>query len=328
MAYTQQVSMRDIWPNETLDFTPWLAQNLDLLGKAIGMELSLIQTEASGWSGYLDILAEAIGQGKVAIENQIEPSDNDHFARLIGYAADCDADILVWVAPHFWEYHQRQLGWLKEAMDGKKEIYAVVASLAPDGDLRPVNSRPDDPRFRAVFSSIDLHNNWSKAPILTPEEQANLPQKRRAFFQRLLTDLRRNRSMDTTDLQIGRSLSFPSGFSGITYNASFEWSKPFVFLWIYVGDRGESTRIYDALSEFQTELLHNLPDLQFDVIGQHGGWHQVSLGITRDGHLGDSDETLNDIRDWMSENIVKLRHAVQPTLEKVMEEFQKDTTRE
>ena len=123
--------MRDIWPNETLDFTPWLAQNLDLLGKAIGMDLLLIQTEASGWSGYLDILAEAAGKGKVAIENQIEPSDNDHFARLIGYAADCDADILVWVTPHFWEYHQRQLGWLKKAMDGRKEIYAVCCKSRP-----------------------------------------------------------------------------------------------------------------------------------------------------------------------------------------------------
>lgn len=36
MASTQQVSMRDIWPNETLDFTPWLAENLHLLGEAIG----------------------------------------------------------------------------------------------------------------------------------------------------------------------------------------------------------------------------------------------------------------------------------------------------
>ena len=39
---TGHVSLRDIWPNETLDFTPWLANNLHLLGEAIGMKLSLI----------------------------------------------------------------------------------------------------------------------------------------------------------------------------------------------------------------------------------------------------------------------------------------------
>lgn len=155
-----------------------------------------------------------------------------------------------------------------------------------------------------------------------------MPQKRQAFFQRLLIDLRGSRSTDTTAAQVGRSLSFPSGFSGITYNARFEWSKPFVFLWIYVDSRAESGRIFDALSEHRLELERELPEIQFDVIGQHGGWHRVSLGMTRDGHLGDSDETLDEIRDWMSENIVKLRHAVQPTLEKVMEGFQKGATGE
>ena len=318
---TGHVSLRDIWLNETLDFTPWLAENLHLLGKAIGMELSLIQTEASGWSGYLDILAEATGKGKVAIENQIEPSDNDHFARLIGYAADCNADVLVWVAPHFWEYHQRQLGWLKEAMDGKKEIYAVVASLAPDGDLRSVNSHPDAPGFHAVFSSIDLHNNWSKAPVLTPEEQANLPQKRQAFFQRLLRDLREQGFTDRMAPRAGRSQSFASDFPGIAYNAGFEWSKPFVFLSIYLGSRAESGRIFDALSEYRLELERELPDLQFDVIGQHGGWRRSSVGMTRDGHIGDPDEALDEIKDWMCENIVKLKNVIEPRLEKVMEEF-------
>ena len=155
-----------------------------------------------------------------------------------------------------------------------------------------------------------------------------MPQKRQAFFQRLLIDLRGNRSTDTTAAQVGRGLSLPSGFFGITYNASFEWSKPFVHLWISVGNRTESGRIFDALSEYRLELERELPDLQFDVIGQHGGWHRVSLGMTRDGYLGDSDEALDEIRDWMSESIVRLERAVQPMLEKVMEEFQKDMTRE
>ena len=312
----EPLSPRDVWPNETLDFTPWLAENLHLVGEAIGMELSLIQTEASGWSGYLDILAKAGDDSKVAVENQLEPSDSDHLARLLGYAADCDAGTLVWVAPHFYEYHLRMLGWLKEAMSSNREIHAVEIALAPGGALRPSDGNPTDPGFRPVFTRIDLHNNWPEPPVLTPEEQANLPHKRRAFFQQLLEDLRRKGFTDQMPSRAGQHLSFPSGFSGISYNASFEWSKPFVFLWISVGDRAESTRIYDSLSEHQAELLNKLPDLQFDVIGQHGGWHRVSLGMTRDGHLGDSDDTLNDIRDWMSENMPKLKDVIQPALEK------------
>ncbi len=39
----EQVDLRGAWNNESTDFTPWLAEqeNLELLGKAIGLELEL-----------------------------------------------------------------------------------------------------------------------------------------------------------------------------------------------------------------------------------------------------------------------------------------------
>ena len=72
--------LRMIWSNETSDFTPWLAENLHLLGHAIGVDLKLVQNEAYGYGGYTDILAESAEHGRVVIENQLEPSDHDHFS--------------------------------------------------------------------------------------------------------------------------------------------------------------------------------------------------------------------------------------------------------
>ena len=331
-AQPESVDLRGIWSHEALDFTPWLANNLHLLGAAVGIDLKLVQTEAFGRAGFLDILAETADGGKVAIENQLEPSDSDHLARLMGYAAEWDTNILIWVAPQFSEYHLRMLGWLKNAMADSKEIYAVTVGLVRGGDLRPTDANSVGPGFHPVFASIELHNNWPKPPILTPEEQENLPQKRQAFFQRLREDLRGNEFADRAARIDGQSLTLPSGFSGISYTASFGGNRPFVFLWISLGsradERAESRRIYDALSEYQTELLRDLPDLQFDVIGQHGGWRRVSLGMTRDGHLGDSDETLDEIRDWMGENILKLKDVIQPRLAKVMETFHRNAREE
>ena len=105
-------------------------------------------------SGYTDILAEVAGGGKVVIENQLELSDNDHFVRLVGYAADHDAKILIWAAPQFDEYHQRLLGWLDQALGDDRSIHAVQVKLVPSGDLRSADADPEAPGFRAEFSRL------------------------------------------------------------------------------------------------------------------------------------------------------------------------------
>ena len=38
-------NLRDIWPHEALNFTPWVAENVDLLGEAVGLEITAINDE-------------------------------------------------------------------------------------------------------------------------------------------------------------------------------------------------------------------------------------------------------------------------------------------
>ena len=37
----ERVDLREVWPHEAQDFTPWLADNLDKLGEALGLDLEL-----------------------------------------------------------------------------------------------------------------------------------------------------------------------------------------------------------------------------------------------------------------------------------------------
>ena len=41
------VDIREVWADEARDFTPWLAENADLLGEALGLDLVHEQTEAA-----------------------------------------------------------------------------------------------------------------------------------------------------------------------------------------------------------------------------------------------------------------------------------------
>jgi len=75
----RRVDVRAVWAHEALDFTPWLAENLELLGNELGLKLELIGREHPVGPFFLDILARDTDTGGlVAIENQLEWTDFNH----------------------------------------------------------------------------------------------------------------------------------------------------------------------------------------------------------------------------------------------------------
>lgn len=115
----ERVPVREAWPSEAA-FNAWLAENLDLLGQAVSIELELLQEEAwltgwPRWTGRVDILAKAVeGGGYVVIESQMEESDNDHFAGVFNYASHGDARILMQVAGELTDWHRPTMDWLND----------------------------------------------------------------------------------------------------------------------------------------------------------------------------------------------------------------------
>ena len=150
------VALRDVWPNEASDFTPWVAEHITELGEALGIPLEIGETESPVGSRSLDILATDTGSGRpVIIENQLDYSDGDHLSRLLIYAAGKDADVVIWIAREFEEEHWLVLQWLNQRTDTRTKFFGVAI------EVWRIDGSPPAPYFRVVAAP----NDWRKRNI-------------------------------------------------------------------------------------------------------------------------------------------------------------------
>src|SRR3954447_926067 len=144
---------RNVWTSEAGDFTPWLAENLDVLADELGMSLTLIATEVPVGDFRLDVQAQTPDGGVVIVENQLERTDHGHLGQLLVYASGLEAAAVVWVAPGFRDDHRRTLDWLNERTDTGVDFFGVEVSVVQIGEAGP----------RApVFEVVARPNNWQK----------------------------------------------------------------------------------------------------------------------------------------------------------------------
>jgi hypothetical protein len=152
----QKVELRNIWQHEANDFTTWLArkENMDVLCEEIGLDIQIINTEATVGSFAVDILAEETNTGKkVIIENQLESTNHDHLGKIITYASGLEANYIIWIFKNIRDEHRRAIDWLNEVTNGEVNFFAIQMELWQIGDSPPA------PKFNIISSP----NDWAKA---------------------------------------------------------------------------------------------------------------------------------------------------------------------
>ena len=151
-----RVQPREVWPNEAAHFTPWLAEadNVALLGEALGLELKVEAVERAVGPFRADILCKDAGTDHwVLIENQLEASDHRHLGQILTYASGLDAFTIVWIATRFTDEHRSTLDWLNEITDSAVRFFALEVELWRIGDSVPA------PKFNVVCRP----NDWTRS---------------------------------------------------------------------------------------------------------------------------------------------------------------------
>jgi hypothetical protein len=172
----EPVDLRTAWEHEAINFTPWLAENLDRLSQAIGIEMSLEDTEVKIDRFSADILARnAQDDSLVLIENQLEWSDHTHLGQILTYLAGLQAQSVIWVASGFEEAHLSAIRWLNEHTAEPFAFFAVRVGVVRIG------ASPMAP----VFEVIERPLEWDRRVRVIAQERAGLSeigQFRREFW--------------------------------------------------------------------------------------------------------------------------------------------------
>ena len=147
--------LREVWPHEALDFTPWLAEesNMALLADTVGLEITVNETESKVGDFNVDIYASETGTDRrIIIENQLEDTNHDHLGKLITYVSGKNASIVIWIVKRAREEHRAAIEWLNNHTDENICFFLIEIKLYKIGTSDPA----------VKFEIVEKPNNWTK----------------------------------------------------------------------------------------------------------------------------------------------------------------------
>ena len=311
LARIERVDLREVWSNEAADFTPWLEENIDQLGDALGMDLEVKQREASVGTFSLDLLCREGSGRPIIIENQLGTTDHTHLGQILTYAAGHNASVIVWIAREFRDEHRAALDFLNARTGEDTEFFGVGVEL-----WRIEGSRP-----AVNFDLVVTPNEWRKRtgnppPVGGTSERG---EKYRLFFQSLMDTLREEHDFTRArKAQPQGWYSFSSGTRWFTYGANFgAHGRVWVELYIDSGERERNKRAFDRLEQ-QKELLES--ELEATLEWERLENRRASrISIRRPGSIDDSQETLEEIRRWIVDRLLAFKQVFGPRLPELVE---------
>lgn len=246
--------LRSVWSHEALNFTPWVAENIDLLSDTVGIDITVDGTESDVGDFSVDIYASETGTDrKIIIENQLEDTNHDHLGKLITYASGKGADIVIWIVKHAREEHKAAIEWLNNHTDDKIGFFLCEIKLFQIGNSC----------IAPTFSIIERPNDWAKE-IKSAVSSNPTQQKRFEYWQAF-----NNYAFNNTD-----------------FSKAFNKRKPSTDHWMYLSIGSSTCKIgisqIQKRSSITIELYINDDKDLFRMLLSHKNEIETDMGISLD----------------------------------------------
>ena len=290
--------LRSVWKHEAKDFTKWLAEekNLELLGKELGLNISLIKIEAEAGDFSVDILAEEAETGKkIIIENQLERTDHDHLGKIITYASGYNAEIIIWIVKEFRSEHKSAIDWLNEHTDEKLNFFGVTI------ELWQIANSPIAPKFNIVCQP----NSWSKA-IKSSSKKGELSEtalKQLSFFEGFISYCNsKGTSLNLSNPQPSTPAyySFGIGISEVWVAIKINKYKKLLKLDLYFTEK----ELFNLTKqETEEEAKKEFPEIIWDDMPKYKG---ATVGLVIKNFNLDNQDNWEKYYEWLKDNTEKL----------------------
>ena len=304
----RQDRIRETWPDEARDFTPWLAgtENLALLSETLGFGPEGFEFEAmevNSGAFRADILCRdtTSSEGeRVLIENQFGKSDHDHLGKLITYASGLGAKTVILIGEEIRDEHRAALDWLNSISNADIRFFALAIELWRIGDSEPA------PRFNVIVKP----NDWTKVVSrtakvirddLSPHRQMLL--RYWTAFEELLA--RTNSPVRAVSPQPQNWLVHSIGKAGVSINTSINSQKNCVRAEIYL--TGPNAKSYFGFLEMDREEIEKTLDPQ--PIWQNSAEKDSRIHVSLEIDDMSDEAGWPSQHQWLIEQVSKLHTA-------------------
>lgn len=293
----KQVNPRDAWKNEAKNFTPWIADHIDLLSTVIGMDLTVLECEKSVGPFSADIYAEDEYGDTVVIENQLEKTDHDHLGKLFTYAACLGTKTMVWVTTEARPEHAMAIDRLN-SMDDTSRFYLVEIHVIQIDESIPA----------PMFTLIRAPNEEIKAVRVDAENVVSIQEKNwKSFWGQI-------KSIDSHIIGLHANVTVPDRrYLEITAVPGLSWE------YIIASKNGRAELYFYDNKDLYDKILSHQEEIESDF-GESLLWVEKEgvkacriYSQSNIGGINDKDKW-GEIQYDMIDRMVRLKEAIDPYL--------------